>query len=334
MSAELKTKKRIGLFLFYNTKGKVYEYVEYLLADISACLNELIIVSNGYLREDGRTALKKYSDKILERPNTGFDAAGWKEGILDCGIEKIREFDELVLFNDSFFGPFYPFRQVFSEMDTRDTDFWGLSSHGPAPSIGNKGPYGNRPAYIQTYFMAFRQSMLNSSAFIDYWKELKEFSSFTDLVEQHSAILTKHFEDQGFRWDVYSDTRDLESNDIRKNMSYHMFDSYNMVAKRRLPIIKRKTFIMPKEQHLRYGIADSLFRTLCYIDKQTDYDVRLIWNYFLDNYNLYDLKQSLNLNYVLDTHRAPEISGIPPAAAIVHLTDQEFFDLSLMERYM
>ena len=120
--------KRIGIFLLYDTKGRVYEYVEYLLQQIRPCLEELVIVSNGFLLEESREALHKYTPKILERPNVGFDAAGWREGMLEyCGMDYIRDFDELVLFNDSFFGPFYPFQKIFDEMDARDIDFIGGS---------------------------------------------------------------------------------------------------------------------------------------------------------------------------------------------------------------
>ena len=321
--------KRIGIFLLYDTKGRVYEYVEYLLQQIQPCLEELVIVSNGFLLEESRNTLRKYSSKILERPNVGFDAAGWRDAMLDyCGMDYIRDFDELVLFNDSFFGPFYPFQIIFDEMDSRDIDYWGITSHGAAPSGGNC-PYGDRPRYIQTYFMCFRNRMLQAPSFETYWRELPDYASFSDLVEKHGCVITQHFADLGFRWDVYCDTRDLESKEIKKNYSYHMFDSYFMVSQKKLPLLKRKTFIMEKSISLRYGMTDSLHKALQYVEENTDYDTRLIWDYLLDNYNLYDLNQSLNLTRVLDSNRTGFAGVKEPTALIAHLFYDDLFDYCL-----
>ena len=322
--------KRIGIFLLYDTKGRVYEYVEYLLQQIRPCLEELVIVSNGFLLEESREALHKYTPKILERPNVGFDAAGWREGMLEyCGMDYIRDFDELVLFNDSFFGPFYPFQKIFDEMDARDIDFWGISSHGAAPSAGHKCPYGDRPRYIQTYFMCFRNTVLQADSFETYWRELPCYKTFSDLVEKHACAVTQHFADLGFRWDVLCDTRELESEEIRKNYSHHMFDSYFMVSEKKLPILKRKTFIMEKSSSLRFGMTDSLRKALRYVEKNTDYDIRLIWDYLLDKYNLYDLKQSLNLTCVLDARLSAFTGVAKPTAFIAYLFHEDLFESCL-----
>ena len=322
--------KRIGIFLLYDTRGRVYEYVEYLLQQILPCLDELVVVSNGFLLEEGRETLRKYTDKILERPNVGFDAAGWKAGMLDfCGMEHLRSFDELILFNDSYFGPLYPFQTIFDEMDSRELDFWGMTSHGAAPSGRNACPYGDRPQYIQTYFMGFRGRLLRDPAFESYWRNLPTFTTFSDLVEKHGCVITQYFSDLGFRWDVYCDTRDLESEEIRKNFSYHMFQTEFMLRERKLPFIKRKTFIMEKSVFLRYGLADSLARSMRYIEEHTDYDTRLIWDYLLDNYNLYDLNQSLNLTRVFDNRFSTAAGVDAPVALIAHLFYEELFDYCL-----
>lgn len=84
--------KRFGIFMFFHPKGIVYEYVTYLLADISKSLDELVIVCNGYLREDGRDKLKTFSSRIYERPNKGFDAAAWQMVMLnEVGMDSIRQ---------------------------------------------------------------------------------------------------------------------------------------------------------------------------------------------------------------------------------------------------
>ncbi len=327
--------RRMAIFMFWDDKGIVYDYVMYLLRDLLSNIQELHIVANGYLREESRDKFLGLTPYVYERPNTGFDAAAWREVMVEhCGFEHLREFDEVIILNDSFFGPLYPFREIFAEMDARKTDFWGFTVHGECNSQKKMCPYGYRPRYLQTYFLAFRSRLLADSRFERYWTDLPEFNSFTELVELHGSVLTQKFVDWGFAYSVYADTEDLESADRRKNMSHHMFNSYEMVARRKLPLIKRKTFIMDKSEHLRYGSAGSLPRTMRYIREHTNYDEGLIWQYILQKYNLDDLHEHLNLYYALPLVEQEKSEQLPGRTAILaHLYYDDLFGyyMSMLE---
>ena len=68
------------------------------------------------------------ADKVVIRENKGFDIGAWQQGITEiCGREELAKYDSLTLFNDSFFGPFYPFADIYKEMESRSKDYWGLS---------------------------------------------------------------------------------------------------------------------------------------------------------------------------------------------------------------
>ena len=47
---------------------------------------------------------------------------GW-----NIGWEKLREYDEVVMFIFTIMGPLYPFKTMFDEMSSRDVDFWGIT---------------------------------------------------------------------------------------------------------------------------------------------------------------------------------------------------------------
>lgn len=321
-------KKRLGIFLFYNPRGVVHDYVTYLLDDISTCLDKLVIVCNGFINFDSRETLRKYTDELVVRPNEGFDFAAWREGILDvCGMDEVRSYDELVLFNDSFFGPLYPFSTVFERMDAQEEiDFWGLSSHGAAPQEDTE----DRPQYLQTYFLACRKRMVASSEFEQYWTGLKPCSTFAEHANLIACRFTEHFANLGYTWTAYCPTFDLESEDISKNVSHHMYDSYEMVARRGFPIIKRKTFTMPLRAFLMFSNATTLQDTLSYIDEHTDYDTSLIWEYLLKNCSVSDIADTLCLTKVLPDSNSPQASPVvsesaPRVAVIVHLYYPDLF---------
>lgn len=317
-------KKRLGIFLFYSPTGKVYEYVRYLLTDMRSCLDELVIVCNGFLSAEGKGVLEAYADTLVIRPNEGFDFAGWKEGIVHtCGFEHVSHFDELVLFNDSFFGPFSSFSNVFALMDEdNDIDFWGLTSHGEVKRANGIG----RPRYLQTYFLVLRKRILVDESFRAYWDGLEPCGTFATHVEQVASRFTEHFENLGFRWTAAFPTFDLEDQSGRHNMSHHMYNTYEMVARRGLPIIKRKTFTMSLGSHLVYSDAESLVRALEYVQRETDYDTGLIWDYLLENSNIKDLMDTLHLYRFLPAADDGEC-GRPASrvAVIAHLFYEDLF---------
>ena len=308
--------------MFFHPRGEVFDYAEYLLKDISTQLDRLIIVCNGCLSEEGRKKLHRYSKEIINRPNNGFDAAAWKEAIVDhLGQEELKKYDELVLFNDSFFGPFRPFAEIFEEMKERPVDFWGLSSHG---EVGYEGHI-ERHRYIQLYFSVIRKRMLHSPDFFEYWKKLEIVNDFEKMAENHQYRFTWHFEQLGYSWTVYSDTSDLESSDLSKNISHHMFNTYEMIAHRRFPVLKRKCFTMPKSLMLRYGKADGLQRSMDYIKQNTDYDTGLIWDYLLHNCNLRDIYDNVDLNRVIPVSHSKKIPAACKAAVIGYLYYEDDF---------
>lgn len=304
--------KRLGIFLCFDKEGIIDDYITYLLDDISKNLDELFIVSNGELNSKSIDKLKKYTDSdILFRSNIGFDAGAWRDVMVkEYGFNKLLDFDEVILFNDSFFGPIYPFKEVFDKMDKEDVDFWGITNHGEAPNARDLCPYGYRPRYLQTYFLAFRRNIIKSKEFQDYWSNLPDYTDFNDLAFKHGAVLTKKFEDLGYKWMPYINTQDMEET-REKAMSFHTYDMYNMVANRGLPVLKRKAFKLPRDIHLRYNMGMEISRTMEYLEKNTNYDTSLIYDYFLrtmepsqlvDILNLIRIfpKDNLNANYKTD----------------------------------
>ena len=321
--------KRIAIFMFWDDRGIVYDYVTYLLKDLLKNVDELHIVANGYLREESRDLFLSLTPHLLERPNEGYDAAAWRACMVEeCGFARLRQFDELILLNDSFFGPFRPFGEIFAEMESRGADFWGMSVHGAAPGNPRFCEGGVRPRYLQTYFLVFGKKMLEDPRFEAYWTDLPEFKSFTELVERHGCRMTEIFSNMGYSYGVYSDTADLESDDIRKNMSHHMFNTYEMVAHRRLPLIKRKTFTISKDMQFRYGPGDGLARAFEWVRENTSYPVALVWRYLLAKCNLADIHDNLNLYYILSASASQGGAGATAGrrvAIVAHLYYEDLF---------
>jgi rhamnosyltransferase len=102
------------------------------------------------------------------------------------------------------------------------------------------------------------------------------------------------------------------------------------VKNRKLPIIKRKTFIMPYGAFMRFSDGTVLSDTLDYIERETDYDTGLIWDYLLANCNLKVLLDDLCLSRVLPAAFAAQDNPAKGSAAVfAHLYYEDLFEESL-----
>nr|WP_268932588.1 rhamnan synthesis F family protein [Microbacterium paulum] len=158
--------------------------------------SRVLVVVNGALTDEGRAKLEPVSDEILVRENVGFDIWAHKEALEHVG-EGIAEFDEVVLTNDTWFGPVRPFGPVFDRMDARDVHFWGMTDHAreePNPFTGK----GVLPYHLQSFWIAVRREMFLSEAWREYWRDLPQMPSYFDAVLKHEALFTERFSDAGF----------------------------------------------------------------------------------------------------------------------------------------
>ena len=191
-------------------------------------------------------------------------------------------------------------------------------------------PYGYRPRYLQTYFMAFNKRMINDYSFYNYWKNIQVYSEFLEVGEKCSAVITKYFEDLGFSWGAYTDTTDLETN-RETNICHHAFNTYEIVANRRYPIIKRKSFVLGKARFLRHHTGSDLEEAVDYIKDHTDYSMNLIYEHITRRYDLSEIKESLNLNYIFPDGRENEcdVISLNRTLMVAHLYYEELLAESI-----
>ncbi|MDD5705955.1 MAG: rhamnan synthesis F family protein [Kiritimatiellae bacterium] len=320
------TRSRIGIFLTHDPEGSVDDYIVFLLRDMMQNLSRLVVVVNGTLSDEGWRRLSEFTGEIYVRPNEGFDVGAWQEALAGhVGYDRLADYDDLVLFNDSFFGPLYPFATVFAEMDRRGHDFWGLSVHGETPGTG-LCPYGNRPRYLQTYFLVFGKRVLSSNDFRAFWQDLPRFRHFDELADRFAAVLTRHFADRGFAWSAYCETADLEGPPV-KNFDPHTYALHELVAHRKYPVIKRRSFLVSRTEYLRHCGGAELRATVEHVRRHSNYDLRLVFRHLLRRYDPGALKESLGLDYVFATDdAAPALPTGRRIAVVAHLFYPDQFE--------
>ncbi|MFD1715587.1 rhamnan synthesis F family protein [Amnibacterium flavum] len=188
--------QRLVIYAMYDERGEVAEYVLHALAALRAHSAKVLVVANGTVTGEARAALSRVADEVLVRPNEGFDIAAQRAGLDHIGAA-LADYDEVVLTNDTWFGPVDSFDDLFERMDATPVHFWGITEHGeetPNPLTGT----GVLPAHLQSYWIAARRDLHQSAEWSTYWRELGPLRLYNDAVLTHEIPFTGHFTRLGF----------------------------------------------------------------------------------------------------------------------------------------
>lgn len=262
--------KRLGIFVFYDNEGKADRYIDYLLNDISPLLEELCIVVNGYANDESMERLQSFASRVIVRENRGFDGAAYAEAIGLYRLEgKLDIFDELVLFNDTFYGPFESFCNIFPKMEEKGLDVWGLSSHEPM-LVGNDngGSYGK---HIQSYFLVIKKTVFQSNIFSEFWNTLGNPQDFDAAVSSFEVRFSEVLRNAGFNLGCYAELPKYCFEKQEDNFNYSQLFTDDMTIEKGFPVLKRKAF------NTNGRMNTSLSRVMDYIENSTNYDLNLIW---------------------------------------------------------
>lgn len=319
---------RVGIFFVYDGDGIIDNYIVYLLNSLKGFMDRLIVVSNGLLTAESKNKLKKITDEILIRDNTGFDGWAYKYGIDYIGWDRMRKYDELIMFNHTIMGPVNSFEEMFQDMDGRDLDFWGITKHHKVDFDPFGGcEYGYIPEHIQSHFIAVRKTLLISKEFRDYWDNFPEITSYKEAISKHEAIFTKKFSDMEYKWDTYVQTDDIEF----MNRYPLMYMPVELVKNRKCPIFKRRMFFTDQADILANSVGNTASDFLKYLKEFGKYDVNMIWDNILRTCNQADIVRCLNLRYVLsgkdyDLRKAMEILKTRKVALVMHIYFEDLIE--------
>ncbi len=248
-------KKRLGIYVIYDEQNILCDADLYLAGELRSTVSRLIVCINRSGVVDTQR-LRKYTEEILLRDNTGFDAGAVKEVICNYLRDgELQEYDEVVISNNSFFGPFIAMSEIFREMDGRVCDYWGLSGYMGEESIFFRG--------IGSYFWVFRKPIIKEcflEKFICQYVDEKS-NDFLEVCGVYEYRMNTELMKK-FRPGMYTDLGAL-----------NIFDAGDLaMIVHSLPIIKRKFFIEKRTSVSRIinvlrFIADTGFDVRCVEEK-------------------------------------------------------------------
>lgn len=287
--------KRAGIFLFYDPEGKVDDYILGCLGSLQEHMDYLLVVSNSPLDETNRKRLESVSSEVMERKNVGYDVGAYRDGLRHLGWDHMGDYDELVLFNYTFFAPIHPWAGLFERTDKWDTDFWGITEHDevrPHPFL----PKLVMPRHIQSHWIAVRSSLSTTKDWRTYWEDMPPIESYNDSIQWHESRFTGYFNALGYRHEVAYNVDDYPS-------ANPVFDNASLLLQDGCPILKRRN-LFHNPLHLdRFAIigADMLEQA-----RLAGYDTDLILSNLARTSKPRDLVTNAGLTWVVPQSASEE----------------------------
>ena len=290
--------KRIALYVIYDKDGKLDGFRKYYLQQLRQSVDYIVAIVSGSITPESRNELEKLTNDIFVRENKGLLAGAWVDGLAYVGWDRVYQYDELLMLNDSFFGPFFPLQDFFDSAEKSDADFYGCSQNFEEPTITRLGNKPLKHGFFRgsiSYFYIIKKRLLTSSAFKTYWSKMPPISQDWDTYRFAEVDFFDYVKDNGFRIDAYQTER-LKTY-FFNNLTHCM---YRLLKEDKIPFIRMRalgTDLLGESLNFSYGQDPR--QTLDYIEKYTQYDSDLIWNYLLRTKHLSYLYNQFQLKYVL-----------------------------------
>jgi lipopolysaccharide biosynthesis protein len=180
--------KRACVFAHFDLEGKVDQHVIFYLQKLCKIASPVIFVTVSILDQKSRDELFATGVVIVQRDNVGYDFYSYKTGLEQLNL---KDFDDVILCNDSVYGPLFSLEEVFKKMEGRPCDFWGLTE---SYEIAR---------HVQSYFLVFRRVLLDAEVFHRFWETMVVLEHKREIVERYEVGLSQQLLAAGFSLDSF-----------------------------------------------------------------------------------------------------------------------------------
>lgn len=201
MSGEPIGPRRVGVFAHHDKDDVVDEYVLRYLEGLAEVVDRIVFVSDGDLsaRQAGKAG--RIASAVFSERHGEYDFGSYKRGIR---IARERGWldsaEELVLCNDSCFGPMVPLRTVWDRKAGDDHDLHGITTsvHGYRKTESGYEPT-DSDLHVQSYFMVLSRRLFSSDAFATFLEGVQRVGDKREVVHRYELGLSRAVLEAGFR---------------------------------------------------------------------------------------------------------------------------------------
>lgn len=237
--------KRICLLAGFDKRNKIQDYVVYLIQELSK-ISDVYYFADGEISNEELAKIRPYAKYAESAPHKGYDFGSWQYLIHHIGWKELIEYDEMIICNDSIYGPMTNMRDIFDYMELRGYDFWGLTEN-----------YNSR-YHLDSYFMVFNNDILRNRKFQEFWQNITPGSS----RKTYETVLTPFLTEQGFVGNSY-----IKNYKKEDQLAYPM----HLLKHNKMPFVRVKVLKDPA-----YHLKEPAFMIDSRIKLKSGYDTNLI----------------------------------------------------------
>ena len=191
--------RRTAIFASFSDDGRIKETVLFYLRGLKEVVDNIVFIANCPVFPGEVDKLDGLVRLAVFRHHGCYDFGSYKIGWNEAkalGLLDPDACDELVVCNDSCYGPVYPFQGVFDEMARRErkngmkTDFWGMSI---------VLQYGRR--MIPSYFYVFGPAVLEGSELGRWFERMEPCRNRGQVIIRCESMLTEYLIGNGYACD-------------------------------------------------------------------------------------------------------------------------------------
>lgn len=150
--------------------------------------------------------------------------------------DEVKNYEQCVLFNDTFYGSFYAWNDIFLRMEKEKKDFWGLSKW-----IGGYSRLLDEdiPEHVQAFFLVVEKDMLHNELFMRFWSDMQVPKSYEDAIEKFEVGFSQYFYKNGFHYLTWLEVMGARAL-LHMNEVVYLAHAGELIDTYSFPVLKKK----------------------------------------------------------------------------------------------
>lgn len=170
---------KVAIFVHFDAAGAARPHVLRYVAALQTEGYDVVFVTNSeFLRPDAMAALQELCAAIIVRRNVGYDFGAMREGLLRLRMPR-RNTEQLLIVNDSVYGPLAPMGEMLERIDFDIADIWGATESWQTKY------------HLQSFFLAVGQTAMQSKAWHDFWARVRPVNAKEWVISRYEVGLTQ-----------------------------------------------------------------------------------------------------------------------------------------------
>jgi lipopolysaccharide biosynthesis protein len=202
--------KTLCVFASFDEQSVVDDYVLFYLSELRRQLAaDIVFVTTSERLDDADIErLKPFCKTIVHRKNVTIDFGSWK-----VGLEETPDWDQyenLIIANDSVYGPLSDLTQIFSLLDPTRPTMVGITE-----SL-------QRHPHLQSYFLLFNRPAIQSEFFRSFWDDFKFYESKKLIILDYEIGISRKAEEHGVLIKSFFPYKQLEQKSLQSEAKSYL----------------------------------------------------------------------------------------------------------------